>query len=113
VKIIGLPEKPLENFTLENVSIVARWGLQCINTKDIKLIGIKITPIKEPVMFVKNSQNVTIQKATCREKVDVFLKIEGRRTKSIHLSGNNFSKAKKDIVLGKSVQPDSVRRGRH
>jgi len=110
VKVIGLPEKPLENITLENVSIVARWGLECINAKDIKLIGIKITPIKEPVMFVKNSQNVTVRKAACREKVDVFLKIEGRRTKSIHLSGNNFSKAKKDIVLGKSVQPDSIRR---
>jgi DNA sulfur modification protein DndE len=110
VKIIGLPEQPLENFTLENVSIAARWGLECINVKDIKLTGIKITPIKAPVMFVKNSQNVTVQKTTCRERVDVFLKIEGRRTKSIHLSGNNFSRAKRDIVLGKSVRPDSIRR---
>jgi polygalacturonase len=110
VKIIGLPEKPLENITLENVSIASRWGLECINVKGIKLTGIKITPIKAPVVFVKNSQNVTVQKTTCREKIDVFLKIEGRKTKSIHLSGNNFSKAKRDIVLGKSVQPDSIRR---
>lgn len=110
VKIIGLPEQPLENITLENVSIASRWGLECINSKDIKLTGVKITPIKAPVMFVKNSQNVTVSKAACREKVDVFLKIEGRKTKSIRLSGNNFSKAKKDIVLGKTVQSDSIKR---
>jgi len=109
-KIIGLPEQPLENFTLENVSIASRWGLECINVKDIKLTGVKISPIKAPVMFVKNSQNVTVKKASCREKVGVFLKIEGRKTKNINLSGNNFSKAKKDIVLGKTVEPDSIRR---
>jgi hypothetical protein len=109
-KIIGLPEQPLENFTLENVSIASRWGLECINVKDIKLTGIKISPIKAPVMFVKNSQNVTVKKASCREKVGVFLRIEGRETKKINLSSNNFSKAKKGIVLGKSVPPDSIRR---
>ena len=110
MKVIGLPEQPLEDITLENVTIASRWGLECINVKDIELTGMKITPIKEPVMFVKNSQNVTIRKAACREKVDVFLKIEGRKTKNIHLSGNNFSKAKKDIVFGKGVQPDIIKR---
>ncbi|UCF44141.1 MAG: glycoside hydrolase family 28 protein [Planctomycetota bacterium] len=110
VKVIGLPEKPIENVTLENVSIVSRWGLECINAKDTKLIGIKISPIKEPVMFVRNGQNVTIQKAACLERVDAFLRIEGRRTKNIRLSGNNFSKAKRDIVLGKSVQPDTIKK---
>lgn len=109
-KIIGLPEQPLENFNLDNVSITSRWGLECINVKGIKLTSIKISPIKAPVLFVKNSQNVTVQKTTCREKVDAFLKIEGRETKNIYLSGNKLSKAKKAVVLGKTVGPDSIKR---
>lgn len=109
-KIIGLPEQPLENFTLENISIDSHWGLECINSKGIKLTGVKISPIKAPVMFVKNSQNVTVKKASCRDKVGVFLRIEGRGAKNIKLGGNNFSKAKKAVALGKTVEPDSIKR---
>jgi hypothetical protein len=71
--------------------------------------NINISPIKAPVMFVKNSQNVTIKKASCKNKVDTFMKIEGKKTKNIKLSANNFSKVKKNIVLGKTVEPDSVK----
>lgn len=110
VKIIGLPEQPIENVTLENVSIASRWGLECINVKDSNFLGVRITPIKEPVMFVKNSRNLTIRKSACRQKIGIFLKIEGRKTKDIRLGDNNFSRAKKGIVLGKSVPPDSIRK---
>lgn len=103
VKIIGLPEQPLENFTLENISINSRWGMECINSKNINLTRIIINPIKGPVMLLKNSQNVTVKKASCKNKIDVFVKIEGKKTKNIKLSSNNFSKTKKDIVLGKTV----------
>jgi polygalacturonase len=109
-KIIGLPEQPLENFTLENISIACRWGLECINSKGVKLSGVKISPIKAPVMFVKNSETVTVKKASCQDKVGVFLEIEGRGTKNIRLSGNNFSNAKKAVVLGKTVKPDSIKK---
>ena len=109
VKIIGLPEQPLENFTLENININSRWGMECINSNGVRLTGIKISPIKAPVMFVKNSQDVTIKKASCKDKVDIFLKIEGKKSKNIKLSSNNFSKAKDKIVLGKTVDPDSVK----
>jgi polygalacturonase len=108
-KIIGLQEQPLENFTLENISINSLWGMECINANGIKLNSVNISPIKAPVMFVKNSQNVIVKKASCRQKVDMFLNIEGRRTKNIKLSGNNFCKAKKDIVLGKTVNPNGIK----
>jgi len=110
VKIIGLPEQPLENFTLENIDINSRWGMECINSNGVKLTGVKISPIKAPVMFVKNSRDVTIKKASCKDKVDIFLKIEGRKSKNIRLSGNNLAKAKNKIVLGKTVEPDSVKK---
>jgi RNA:NAD 2'-phosphotransferase (TPT1/KptA family) len=84
--------------------------MECIDSSGVKLTGIKINPIKGPVMFVKNSQNVTIKKASCKDKVDTFLKIEGRKTKNIKLSGNNFAKAKNKIVLGKTVEPESIKK---
>ncbi|MBN1766009.1 MAG: glycoside hydrolase family 28 protein [Sedimentisphaerales bacterium] len=109
VKIIGLPEQPLENFTLENITINSRWGMKCININGAKLHNVRINPIKSPVMFVKNSQDITIKKASCKERVDTFVKIEGKKTQNIKLSGNNLSKAKHKIVLGKTVDPELVK----
>ena len=43
VEIIGLPEKPIENITLENISISAEKGLSCTDIKGLKLINVAIT----------------------------------------------------------------------
>jgi polygalacturonase len=110
MKIIGLPEQPLENFTLENITINSHWGMECTNVNDIRLTGVKISPKKSPVMFVKNSQDVTIKKASCKNQVDTFLKVEGKKTRNIKLSGNRFAKVKNKIVLGKTVKSDSVKK---
>jgi hypothetical protein len=109
MKIIGLPEQPLENFTLENITINSHWGMECINVNGVTMTGLEINPKKSPVMFVKNSQEVTIEEASCKDKVDTFLKIEGKKTENVRLSGNDYSKATHKIVLGKTVPPDSVK----
>ncbi len=110
MKIIGLPEQPLEDFTLENITINSHWGLECTNVKGVKLTGIKISPKKAPVMSIKNSQNVTITKASCKGKVDTFFRIEGQKTKNVKLSGNNMAKAKTKILVGKTVDPDEIKK---
>jgi len=110
VKIIGLPEQPLEDFTLEDITINSHWGVECANTNGIKLTNIAISPKKSPVMSVKNSRNVTVHKASCRQKVDTFLKIEGKKTQNVTLIRNNFAKAKHEILLGKTVAPDSIKK---
>ena len=109
MKIIGLPEQPLENFTLENITINSHWGMECINVNGVTMTGLEIGPKKSPVMFVKNSQEVAIEEASCKDKVDTFLKIEGKKTENVRLSGNDYSKATHKIVLGKTVPPDSVK----
>ncbi len=108
VQLFGLPERNIENITLENISISAEKGLFCTDAKDIKLVNVKITTEQGPVMLLKDSQDVTVRKSTCPKDTGTFLKLEGGKTKNIRLSDNNLSNAQKDVVLGEDVQPDAV-----
>lgn len=48
--IVGLPESPIENLVMENVTLTAKDGLMIANAKGVKLKNVKIIPQKgEPI----------------------------------------------------------------
>ena len=47
LKMIGQPQNPIENITLDNVSISAKEGMYITNVKDIFCNNINITPIEK------------------------------------------------------------------
>ncbi|MFM2082605.1 MAG: hypothetical protein RL380_1296 [Verrucomicrobiota bacterium] len=50
--IVGLPESPIENLTLENVTLSGKEGLTIANAKGVVLKNVKITPASgEPVII--------------------------------------------------------------
>jgi polygalacturonase len=60
IEIIGLPERPIENITLENVSISAEKGLSCTNAKDIKLNNVNIRAKEGPIIQLEDTEDMTI-----------------------------------------------------
>lgn len=113
IEINGYPEKFAENITLENVSISAEKGLILNNTKEVKLTKVNILPNKKggsisPTMYLKDTQDVTIQNSRCFKGTDIFLRIEGKKSKNIQLINNDLSEAKKEVVLAEDVPPDAV-----
>ncbi|MHC4529488.1 MAG: hypothetical protein ACYS29_16560, partial [Planctomycetota bacterium] len=108
VNIKGLPERPIENVTLENVSITAEKGLVCTDAKGIKLIDVSIKSQTDPVMLIRDSHDVTIERADCAQGTGTFLRLEGEKTQNIVLKDSDLSNAKRDIVVDSGVRPDAV-----
>jgi len=60
MKIEGLPEKFIENMSLENIEISAENGLTINNVKNLRLTNVNINPGKGPAILLKDARNVTI-----------------------------------------------------
>lgn len=56
--IVGLPELPIENVTLENVRVTAPTGLMFRNTRAIKLQNTTVTPAKGPSFILETNAEV-------------------------------------------------------
>jgi polygalacturonase len=53
-KVTGLPEQPIENLTLENVTIFARTGLACSEVHGLKFLDVKVDAEKGPPTVLEN-----------------------------------------------------------
>jgi polygalacturonase len=60
--IVGLPEAPVENVTLENVTFTAKEGLTIANAKGIKLKNVKIITEKGEPFLLSNAQVEGLEK---------------------------------------------------
>jgi DNA sulfur modification protein DndE len=109
VLIHGLPEMPVKNITLENVSISAMTGVLCLDAEGIQLNECRIVPESGPVVDLRQSRSITVKGGTFPKRPDVFLKVVGEASDNIHLMGVDAPHAGRMIELGKSVRPDAVR----
>ena len=108
MRIKGLPERPIENITVENVSVNAENGLSCSDAKGVRLHGVHIRAKKDPVMLFKDSEDVIVEKSSCGVGTGTFLKIEGGKTKNIRLGENDLSNAQNDVGVGEEVPADAL-----
>jgi polygalacturonase len=53
--IVGLPEAPVENVLLENVTIVAKEGLTIANARGVKLVNVKVVAEKGEPFILHNA----------------------------------------------------------
>jgi len=108
VQIEGLPEMPIQRITLENVQIIARTGITCVDAERIELKDVRISRTAGPVITIRDSRNVMIDRASHSEVADVFLKVEGERTADIRVSNTDTSKARTAVEVGKGVPDGAV-----
>jgi len=111
VELLGLPEMPLHNIELKNVSISAEKGLVGMNADGVKLVNVEILPQKGPVLAFHNSTNITIERAGYPAEVETFLALSGNKTAKINLIGTNLSHAKKEVKLAPEVNPNVLNWG--
>jgi polygalacturonase len=108
VSLQGLPEMPLMNVELKNVSITAEKGLVCTDADRIQLKNVRITPAKGPVLSFVNSRNVAIDRAVCPDGAEVFLSLSGGKTERIRVYNTDFKPARKGVETGRDVPPGAL-----
>jgi len=108
IVIRGLPEKPIEDVTLENISIQAERGLRCSDARGLKVINVNINPQQEPVMLFRDCKDIVVRESTCPEGIATFIKLEGKKTEQVVLADNKVSAGQCEVVVGAEVQPGAV-----
>jgi polygalacturonase len=81
VQIEGLPEMPIRRIELDNVQISARTGVVCVDAEGITLSNLHITPTNGPVISIRDSREVAIDKAKSGN-ANVFRESKVRRART-------------------------------
>jgi DNA sulfur modification protein DndE len=109
VQIEGLPEMPIRGIELDNVQISARTGVVCVDAERIKLTNLKITPMIGPVISVKDSREVTIDKSSY-VSTGAFLRVEGEKSKNIRIKAIDLSHNAGAVEFDKGAKETAVLR---
>jgi polygalacturonase len=133
--LLGLPESPLEDVSLDNISITAPKGLVVRDARNIALRAIRINTTSGPAVVVERTEGlevsgvrtlaphqgtpvvdlVNVRRAFVRGSfpvpgTDPFLAVRGRDVASIVLGDNDFADIRTPaVVVGKDVPPNAVR----
>lgn len=103
VELHGLPEMPLQNVEMKNISISAQKGLFGVNADRVKLINVEILPQQGPVLAWHNGTNITIENARFPAEAETVLSLSGQKTAGIKLSKTKVLDAKKQVKLAPEV----------
>ncbi len=97
----GIPEMHVKNILIENAVLQADEGIDIQEASDITLNNITIiTKNTNPVTYVLNSDNITLDGLKYKDSADVLAQVQGDRTKNISIFNTDVTKAKQKLVAG-------------
>ncbi len=108
VKLLGLPEMPLKNIALTNVSITSRRGISLAYADSINLTNVEILPHEGPVMAFHNAKKVVMDRVTYPSSAEVMLALSGDKTSNIDVSKTKIGNPSKEINLAPEVKPNAL-----
>jgi hypothetical protein len=111
VELHGLPEMPLQNIELKDVSISAQKGLFGVNAERVKLVNVEIIPQTGPVLAWHNSTNITIENVHFPAEAQTVLSLSGKKTDGIKFSKTKVADVKKQVKLAPEVNATALNWG--
>lgn len=108
VVLVGLPEMPLSDITLEKVSISAGEGLFCSNVEDSIFKQVDLYPQRGPVMTLVNSRNMMIEVGSYPEEAPSFLQVRGKRSQGLKLVSPKWTEIREKLEFGVEVPGETV-----
>ncbi len=107
IKMVGLPEMPIQQIDLSNIVISAKQGVLMDYSKDIQMDSVNIIPLSGDMFQLINSSKVHLKNVSGATS-DVFLKVEGENSTGITLKNCDLSKSKTQVNLGDKVDKKAV-----
>jgi DNA sulfur modification protein DndE len=106
----GLPERAIQEISLENAVLQSRKGLVCIEAENISLKNVTLLPTdSDPVMEVHNSRNITLDGIKYPPGATTLLRVSGaEKARDVKLTNTDVSKAKLALEYGTGVKKKVV-----
>lgn len=108
VVIQGLPEMPVKNIEMKNITISSSRGISIFDIDGIKISDTKIFS-SDPAVKLNQSRNVNVNNISVKEDADTVFKISGAKSANIEISGGNASFKKGKFSITPDVPVNSVR----
>ncbi|MFT3737387.1 MAG: glycoside hydrolase family 28 protein [Breznakibacter sp.] len=84
----GIPEMPIDNINIENVSVTAYFGAEFSESTNINLRNVHITPAEGAPLVLKNVKNFHIDGFKSPDETTTAIAISGSRTSQVQLPSN-------------------------
>ena len=95
----GIPEMHVKNVLIENAVLQADEGIDIQEASDITFNNITMIPKNtNPVAYVLNSDNITIDNLKYKDGTEVLAQVQGDRTKEVSILNTDVTKAKQKLV---------------
>ena len=91
----------------DNISVESKRGVFTADADGVQLDGCRIIPKSGPVFTIISCRNITVTKGSYPSVPDVFIKVIGKKSENIRLSGIETREVKK-IKLEAGVKADAV-----
>ncbi len=93
----GLPEMKIDGIHLENINMTSRLGAEFCESKNITLNNVKLSSDQEPIITLRNVENVELTNISYPENVQTALQVSGSDISEIKNYKSSFSENKIDI----------------
>ena len=104
----GIPEAPIQGVSLKNISITSDEAMKMEEADGFALENVWLNFKSGPVLSVKNTKNVQLEKLTTASQAALFVRATGAKTENIRVQRNDAVKANKDVELGQDVKQGAV-----
>ncbi|MFN8252855.1 MAG: glycosyl hydrolase family 28 protein [Ferruginibacter sp.] len=106
----GIPEMHIRDIVIENVVMNVDEGIDIQEASNITLNNITMmTKNTNPVAYVLNSDNITINHLKYKDSADVLAIVQGERSKNINILNTDITKAKQKLQTGFGVTEAEVK----
>ncbi len=109
----GFTIEDAEDIDFSNIVINTKEGsvISALDSKFIEINGLKTkTPVDQtPIIELTDIENAFILNCNQNRKADIFLKLDGVKTKDIHLGNNNLLQIKTEVLKTNKVVSDIIK----
>lgn len=107
IKMVGLPEMKLKNFTFENIHIKSKFGVEITDAKDISFKNMVIDCEKEPVIGIVRSEQVVFD-SIVHNNYENLVVISDHECKEIKFTKTSFSNPSSQVVIPQGSSDDMI-----
>lgn len=108
VEMLGLPEMPIENVTIDSVDMSTTKGIACTDVKGVRVRKAHLSAQTLPLIRVTDGEGIMFDSISFPNQTDQLLRVDGARSADIKIRKTRIPNAGQAISLGPDVSKQAV-----
>lgn len=107
IQILGLPEMPVSNLTVENAVFKTDRGINCLFASDLTLSNVRVVTNGQPVATLVNVMDVEINSLDGNN--DVLLELDGEKSTGVSVKTEDPDQFRQRTRIGEKAAEDALK----